>query len=64
MGLPDDGKFYQVGEVALPEGYEGRELHFFIGKGRVEVWILPRNPQPGDLEAWLSDRRQAGTCSA
>lgn len=55
-------EFYQVGEIRLPDGYEGRELHFYVSDGRVEIWILPEHPNPGDIQTWLAERRKAGMC--
>lgn len=64
MRIENDDKFYQVGEVTLPEGYEGRELHFYISRGKVELWLLPRNTPPETIDSWLNDRRQANLCSS
>jgi len=56
---PADMTFYHLGDLALPGGMEGKELHFFIARGRVEVWLLPPDPPPGLVEQWLDDRRRS-----
>jgi hypothetical protein len=64
MRLENDGRFYQIGEVQLPEGHEGRELHFYISRGKIEVWLLPGNPSPEHVGSWLNERREANKCTA
>ncbi len=50
--------------MALPEGYEGRELHVYISKGKVELWLLPQDTPSDLVQAWLSERRNADRCSS
>ncbi|MDQ7825550.1 MAG: hypothetical protein RDV48_22310 [Candidatus Eremiobacteraeota bacterium] len=57
--MSDEMGFIKAGEVELPEGYEGRELHFYISRGKVEIWLMPANAPAGAVEAWLAERKRA-----
>jgi len=64
LKIEDRDSFYCVGQVPLPEGYEGRELHVYISKGKVELWLLPQDTPSDRVQAWLNERRNADRCAS
>lgn len=62
LKIEDRDSFCCVGEMTLPEGYEGKELHVYISRGKVELWLLPQDTPSDIVQAWLSERRNADRC--
>jgi hypothetical protein len=56
--MAQDMTFYQLGEMELPPGQDGRELHFFVTRKKVEVWSLPPDPPQDFVQQWLDERRR------